>query len=101
MPSGRPTSPASSFTSMEAGRELTVPVRPGKTSHHGALLFRIDYKYRQPPGRRDRMSDRRPTSTHGLHEFDRLMRMANSQAQPLKPPSPEFLATQKRFESKP
>jgi hypothetical protein len=58
MPSGRPTSPASSFTSMEAGRELTVPVRPGKTSHHGVLLFRIDYKYRQPPGRRDRMSDR-------------------------------------------
>jgi hypothetical protein len=40
MPSGRPTSPASSFTSMEAGRELTVPVRPRKTSHNGALLFK-------------------------------------------------------------
>ena len=34
-------------------------------------------------------------------EQDRLMRMANSRAQPLKPPSAEFLATQKRFESKP
>ena len=31
-------------------------------------------------------------------ELDRLTRMANSRAQPLKPPSPEFLATQKRFE---
>lgn len=30
-----------------------------------------------------------------------LTRMANSRAQPPKPPSPEFLATQKRFESKP
>ena len=34
-------------------------------------------------------------------EIDRLMRMANSRAQPPKPPSAEFLATQKRFESKP
>jgi hypothetical protein len=34
-------------------------------------------------------------------EFDRLMRMANSRAQPPKPPSAEFLATEKRFESKP
>ena len=34
-------------------------------------------------------------------EFDRLMQMANSRAQPPKPPSAEFLATQKRFESKP
>ena len=34
-------------------------------------------------------------------EFDRLMGMANSRAQPPKPPSAEFLATQKRFESKP
>ena len=34
-------------------------------------------------------------------EMDRLTRMANSRAEPLKPPSPEFLATQKRFESKP
>jgi hypothetical protein len=34
-------------------------------------------------------------------EMDRLMLMANSRAQPLKPPSPEFLATQKRFENKP
>jgi hypothetical protein len=34
-------------------------------------------------------------------EMDRLMRMANSRAQPPNPPSPEFLATQKRFESKP
>jgi hypothetical protein len=34
-------------------------------------------------------------------ELDRLMRMANSRAQPPKPPSAEFLATQKRFESKP
>jgi hypothetical protein len=30
-----------------------------------------------------------------------LMRMANSRALPPKPPSAEFLATQKRFESKP
>ena len=30
-----------------------------------------------------------------------LMRMANSRAQPPTPPSPEFLATQKRFETKP
>jgi hypothetical protein len=34
-------------------------------------------------------------------ELDRLMGMANSRAQPPKPPSAEFLATQKRFESKP
>lgn len=34
-------------------------------------------------------------------ELDQLMRMANSRAQPPKPPSAEFLATQKRFESKP
>ena len=34
-------------------------------------------------------------------EMDQLMRMANSRAQPLKPPSPEFLATEKRFETKP
>jgi hypothetical protein len=34
-------------------------------------------------------------------ELDRLMRMANSRAQPPKPPSAEFLATQKRFETKP
>jgi hypothetical protein len=34
-------------------------------------------------------------------ELDQLMRMANSRAQPPKPPSVEFLATQKRFESKP
>ena len=34
-------------------------------------------------------------------ELDQLMRMANSRAQPLKPPSAEFLARQKRFESKP
>src|SRR6267154_3821346 len=34
-------------------------------------------------------------------EFDRLKRMENSRAQPLKPPSAEFLATQKRFENKP
>ena len=34
-------------------------------------------------------------------ELDRLMQMANSLEQPPKPPSPEFLATQKRFESKP
>jgi hypothetical protein len=34
-------------------------------------------------------------------EIDRLTRMENSRAQPLKPASPEFLATQKRFESKP
>ncbi len=34
-------------------------------------------------------------------EFDRLMQMANSRAQPPKPPSAEFLATQKRFETKP
>jgi hypothetical protein len=34
-------------------------------------------------------------------ELDRLMRMANSRAQPPKPPSAEFLATEKRFESKP
>ena len=34
-------------------------------------------------------------------EIDRLTRMANSRAQPLKPPSAEFLATQKRFENKP
>jgi P-type Cu+ transporter len=67
MLSGRPTSPASSFTSMEPVGELTPPVRPRKTSHNGALLFRIDYKYRQPPGRRDRMSDRWPTSTRGHH----------------------------------
>ena len=30
-----------------------------------------------------------------------LTRMENSRAQPLKPPSAEFLATEKRFESKP
>jgi hypothetical protein len=30
-----------------------------------------------------------------------LMRMANSRAQPPRPPSAEFLATQKRFETKP
>ena len=34
-------------------------------------------------------------------EIDRLTLMENSRAQPLKPPSAEFLATQKRFESKP
>ena len=34
-------------------------------------------------------------------ELDRLTRMENSLAQPPKPPSAEFLATQKRFESKP
>jgi hypothetical protein len=34
-------------------------------------------------------------------EINRLTRMEDSRAQPLKPPSPEFLATQKRFESKP
>ena len=34
-------------------------------------------------------------------EMDRLTRMENSRAEPLKPPSAEFLATQKRFESKP
>src|SRR5204862_6438130 len=34
-------------------------------------------------------------------EIDRLTRMENSRAQPLKPPSAEFLATQKRFENKP
>src|SRR6185312_4063599 len=34
-------------------------------------------------------------------ELDQLMRMANSRAQPPKPPSAEFLATEKRFESKP
>src|SRR5438874_3483056 len=34
-------------------------------------------------------------------ELDRLMRTANSRAQPPKPPSAEFLATQKRFESNP
>jgi hypothetical protein len=34
-------------------------------------------------------------------ELDQLMRMANSRAQEPKPPSAEFLATQKRFESKP
>ena len=34
-------------------------------------------------------------------EMERLTRMANSRAEPLKPPSAEFLATQKRFESKP
>ena len=34
-------------------------------------------------------------------EMDRLTRMENSRAQALKPPSAEFLATQKRFESKP
>ncbi len=34
-------------------------------------------------------------------ELDRLTKMENSRAQPPKPPSPEFLATQKRFESKP
>jgi hypothetical protein len=34
-------------------------------------------------------------------ELDQLMRMANSRAQPPKPPSVEFLATQKRFETKP
>src|SRR2546430_7118046 len=34
-------------------------------------------------------------------ELGRLMRMANSRAQPPKPPSAEFLATQKRFETKP
>jgi len=37
MPSGRPTSPASSFTSMEPVGELTHPVRHRKTSHNGAL----------------------------------------------------------------
>src|SRR4029077_5930960 len=39
--SGRPKSPASSFTSMEPVGELTPPVRPRKTSHNGALLFRF------------------------------------------------------------
>jgi hypothetical protein len=34
-------------------------------------------------------------------EINRLTRMENSRAEPLKPPSAEFLATQKRFESKP
>ena len=34
-------------------------------------------------------------------ELDQSMRMANSRAQPPKPPSAEFLATQKRFESRP
>ena len=34
-------------------------------------------------------------------EFDQLMRMATLRAQPPKPPSAEFLATQKRFETKP
>ena len=34
-------------------------------------------------------------------EINRLTRMENSRAQPLKPPSAEFLATQKRFESQP
>src|SRR5205823_14038725 len=34
-------------------------------------------------------------------EINRLTRMENSRAQPLKPPSAEFLATQKRLESKP
>src|SRR5204863_6735885 len=34
-------------------------------------------------------------------ELDQLMRMANSRAQPPKPPSAEFLVTQKRFESRP
>jgi len=34
-------------------------------------------------------------------EMDRLTRMENSRAQALKPPSAEFLATQKRFENKP
>ncbi len=34
-------------------------------------------------------------------EIDRLTLMENSRAQPPKPPSAEFLATQKRFESKP
>ena len=34
-------------------------------------------------------------------EMERLTRMANSRAQPLKPPSAEFLATRKRFESTP
>ena len=34
-------------------------------------------------------------------ELDQLMRMANSRAQPLKPPSPEFIATEKRFQNKP
>ena len=34
-------------------------------------------------------------------ELDRLTRMENSRAQPLKPPSPEFLATEKRFETRP
>src|SRR5438477_4238694 len=34
-------------------------------------------------------------------EIDRLTQMGNSRAQGLKPPSAEFLATQKRFENKP
>ena len=34
-------------------------------------------------------------------EINRLTRMENSRAQPLKPPSAEFLATEKRFEGKP
>ena len=34
-------------------------------------------------------------------EMERLTQMANSRAEPLKPPSAEFLATQKRFENKP
>ena len=34
-------------------------------------------------------------------EIDRLTQMENSRAQALKPPSAEFLATQKRFENKP
>lgn len=34
-------------------------------------------------------------------ELNRLTRMENSRAQPLKPPSPEFLATAKRFETNP
>jgi hypothetical protein len=34
-------------------------------------------------------------------ELDQLMRMANSRAQTPRPPSPEFLATEKRFETRP
>jgi hypothetical protein len=38
---------------------------------------------------------------HQAETQKELMKMANSRAQPPRPPSPEFLATQKRFETKP
>jgi len=58
-----------------------------------------DYARQQAYG--DAVANLAALRAHQAATERELTRMENSRAQPLKPPSAEFLATQKRFESNP